>query len=233
MKRKKREVPAGRIYGGESATERLARQRQQFMAAGLELFGSVGYRATSVRALCKQAELIDRYFYKNFRDTEDLLAAVYTESLDQIQADILRAITPVLATGDAARVVETALDAFFKAFENSRVARVCWLEVLGVSPRIDAMYTRRIEQFAELLQTLARQVLPQWPQSDEEARVTAIALIGAVSQSAQFWLLSGYKAERKVLVSATGVLMRGTVAALAQADSHASTPKRQRSRRAA
>jgi hypothetical protein len=36
--------------------------------------------------------LIDRYFYKNFHDTEDLLAAVYSESMDQVQAAVMKAI---------------------------------------------------------------------------------------------------------------------------------------------
>jgi hypothetical protein len=33
---------------------------------------------------------------------------------------------------------------------------VCWLEVLGVSPRIDEMYTHRVQQFADLMLILAR-----------------------------------------------------------------------------
>lgn len=75
------------------------------MAAGLELFGTVGYRATTVRMLCKQAGLIDRYFYKNFTDTEDLLAAVYTESVDRIEAEVGEAIGPALASRDPGRRV--------------------------------------------------------------------------------------------------------------------------------
>ncbi|MBU0537019.1 MAG: TetR/AcrR family transcriptional regulator, partial [Gammaproteobacteria bacterium] len=129
---------SGRTYGGESAAERLSRQRQTFMDAGLELFGTVGYRATTVRTLCKQAGLTDRYFYKTFSDTEDLLAAVYTESLDQIQAEVVAAINTAANQQLTAGQIDAGLEAFFSAFENSRMARVCWLEVLGVSPRIDA-----------------------------------------------------------------------------------------------
>lgn len=209
------QVPeSGRIYAGESAVERQTRQRRLFMEAGLELFGTVGYRATPVRALCKQAGLIDRYFYKNFADTEDLLAALYTESLDQIEREVLAAVTPLMAYGDADRIVEAGLDAFFSAFENSRVARICWLEVLGVSPRIDALYIARIQKFATLLLTIARPMAPQWLQSEDEANVTAIALVGAISQSAAHWLLSGYRAERRVLVSANARVLKGTIATL-------------------
>lgn len=205
---------SGRIYAGESAAERQARQRQQFMEAGLELFGTVGYRATSVRALCRQAGLTDRYFYKNFSDTEDLLAAVYSASLDALEGQVVRAMAPGLQGADADRLVEAGLDAFFAAFENARVARVCWLEVLGVSRRIDALYISRIEKFAALLLAVARQMLPGWPMSQEESQIVSVAMVGAVSQSAAHWLLSGYQAERRTLVSANARLLRGLFSTL-------------------
>ncbi|WP_373096613.1 TetR/AcrR family transcriptional regulator [Zhongshania sp.] len=197
---------AGRTYGGESAEVRLARQRRQFMDAGLELFGTVGYRATTVRMLCKQAGLTDRYFYKTFADTEDLLAAVYTESLDQIQTEVITAINAA-----ASGVIEAGLEAFFTAFENARMARVCWLEVMGVSPRIDSLYTGRIQQFADLLVGLGKAILPGWPLGEEETRITGIALIGAISQSALHWLLEDYRSSRATLISANGRLIRSLI----------------------
>jgi AcrR family transcriptional regulator len=207
MQKSEQNNKSGRTYGGESAAERLARQRRTFMDAGLELFGTVGYRATTVRMLCKQAGLIDRYFYKTFTDTEDLLAAVYTESLDQIQTEVVTAIGEQVA----AKQIEAGLEAFFSAFENSRVARVCWLEVLGVSPRIDALYTRRIQQFAELLLQLGKSIMPNWSLDDEETRITGIALVGAISQSALQWLLDDYRSPRTTLVSANARLIRGLI----------------------
>ena len=202
---------SGRTYGGESAAERLSRQRQTFMDAGLELFGTVGYRATTVRTLCKQAGLTDRYFYKTFSDTEDLLAAVYTESLDQIQAEVVAAINTAASQQLTAGQIDAGLEAFFSAFENSRMARVCWLEVLGVSPRIDALYTHRTQQFAELLLVLGRAIQPNWSIAEEETRITGIALVGAISQSALQWLLDDYRSPRAMLVSANARLIRGLI----------------------
>ena len=202
---------SGRIYGGESAEERLARQRRQFLDAGLELFGTVGYRATTVRMLCKQAGLTDRYFYKTFTDTEDLLAAVYTESLDQIQTEVIAAINAARNKQPASGVVDAGLEAFFTAFENACVARVCWLEVLGVSPRIDALYTKRIEQFADLLLDLGKSMLADWRLPEEETRITGLALIGAISQSALHWLLEDYRSSRSSLISANSRLIHGLI----------------------
>ena len=159
--------------------------------------------------LCKEAGLIDRYFYKTFTDTEDLLAAVYTESLDQIQTQVLAAINTTDSEPITAKHIELGLEAFFSAFENSRVARVCWLEVLGVSPRIDTLYISRIQEFAELLLQLGKSMMPNWPLGEEETRITGIALVGAISQSAMQWLLDDYRSPRATLVSANGRLIRG------------------------
>ncbi len=82
----------GRTYGGESLADRQAKRRQKFMAAGHELFGTVGFRQTTVRLLCKQAELTDRYFYESFDSIEDLLAAVYQQAIEQLQRQVLAAV---------------------------------------------------------------------------------------------------------------------------------------------
>ncbi len=84
--------------------------------------------------------------------------------------------------------------------------------MLGVSPRIDALYTRRIEQFAALLDSLAPRATAGL-EGAQRARITAIAVIGAISEAALFWLLSDYKADRRVLVKATSHVLRGTVGA--------------------
>jgi AcrR family transcriptional regulator len=211
MKQIEQHNTSGRTYGGESAAERLSRQRQQFMDAGLELFGTVGDRATTVRILCKQAGLTDRYFYKTFSDTEDLLAAVYTESLDLIQAEVINAISNSSDQEPISSQIDAGLEAFFTAFENARVARVCWLEVLGVSPRIDELYNSRVNQFAELLLSLGKTMSPHWRLTDEETRITGIALIGAISQSALHGLLEDYHSPRATLVRANGRLIRGLI----------------------
>ncbi|MBJ7353180.1 MAG: helix-turn-helix transcriptional regulator, partial [Rhodococcus sp.] len=60
---------AGRAYGGESAADRDDRRRRQLLDAGLRVFGSVGYRAATVRGLCREAKIADRHFYQYFDKT--------------------------------------------------------------------------------------------------------------------------------------------------------------------
>lgn len=214
MKKDKPHSATGRPYAGESPDERVLRRRKQFLEAGLELFGSIGYRATTVRILCKQAKLTDRYFYESFTSTEDLLVEVYRNCLDELQRKVLQAISAERVEANLENVVHDGLDSFFAGIEDARAARVIWLEILGISPRVDQIYNAGINSFASLFLGLARNLFPRWKINDEEGQIVALAVIGAVSQSAMAWLLSDYKASRKTMVSATSRVFLGLVAGI-------------------
>ncbi len=215
---------AGRVYGGESLASRTQRRREQFLDAGLEVFGTSGYRQATVRQLCKQAELTDRYFYESFDTLEDLLIAVYEREFDRLAEALARTLTQRLGTAhEVARAkaprtpslhegmtdIVQALDTVFSMAADPRVARVCWLEVLGVSPRVDAVYIGRVDLFATLTLQVARAHLPAWQPDPTEARVLGVAVVGAISQTITHWLLTGRQASKKAMVQATGRVFEG------------------------
>ncbi len=198
-----------RTYGGESPELRIARRRACFIAAGRVLFGGIGYRKTTMRALCAEAGLTDRYFYESFGTLEDLLVAVYEELIGEMQDRILAALQAVDPGQDTDTLIDLGLDAFFQRVEDSAAARVIWLEVLGVSPRVDQVYTRSIHGFTELILVLSHMVAPQRPVPDAVARVVALGMIGAASEAAKDWLLGGYQQPREHLVQGIAMLFKG------------------------
>ena len=207
--------PAGRAYAGESLAERVARRRQRFLDAGLQVFGTTGYRTATVRQLCREAELTDRYFYESFAHTEDLLVAVYEREFDHLQQAVLVALADEAALRDPMVAVERALNAVFEMASEPRVARVCWLEVLGVSARVDGVYTRNIERFAALVVAFARRQFGSDDIDDTESRMLGLAMIGAVSQPVTHWVLGGYREDRAKLLAATARVFQGVILSLA------------------
>ena len=173
---------AARTYGGIDLAERKEQRRQAFLAAGLNLFGTQGYRATTVRQVCREARLTDRYFYESFETLEDLLLAVYHREFDRLQHALVPALMSSLQARNPIAGVRQGLTLVFEMTEDSRVARVCWLEVLGVSPRVDAEYSHRIEQFAGLLLMATRLHLPHWNPPPQQARLLGQSMIGVVVQ---------------------------------------------------
>src|SRR5687767_13409420 len=67
--------PERRIRG-RTLAERRSERRDAMLAAGLELFGTKGYAATTVEEVCRRAYVSSRNFYEEFENRLDLLVAV-------------------------------------------------------------------------------------------------------------------------------------------------------------
>ncbi|MFI6366092.1 TetR/AcrR family transcriptional regulator [Nocardia sp. NPDC050630] len=139
-------MPAGsssRMYDGRPVAARRARRREQFLAAGVEVFGESGYQNSSITALCRAAGLARSQFYEHFGNRDDLLIAVY----DQIQTEARQAVTAAMAaTGDAVGLAQAAVRAYAESIgRDPRVARIAHVEVVGVGERVEQ---RRLEQRA-------------------------------------------------------------------------------------
>jgi AcrR family transcriptional regulator len=193
--------PAGRAYGGLSHEERVAQRRARFVQAGIACFGRQGYHASTVRAICAEAGLTDRYFYESFDGTESLLAAAFT----QLAQALLQALVDALAAapalrgadgGDAGAVeaaVNVALVRYFECLRDPLAARVLLIEVLGVSPTIDALYQRTNAEFAKTIIVPWIAASAPSPRGRGDDLVLSIALAGAVTSAATLWLLSRYR----------------------------------------
>jgi TetR/AcrR family transcriptional regulator len=69
------------------------RQRQEMLAAALDLFAQRGYHNTSMHEIAGKAEFAIGTLYKFFENKEDLYKALVLEQTDQFEDAITRAIT--------------------------------------------------------------------------------------------------------------------------------------------
>lgn len=193
----------GRTYGGQSIEQRRAQRKQQFLEAGLTLFGTIGYRATTVRAVCKQAKLTDRYFYEAFGSLEKLVMAVYEDCMTGISKRIIATITQIYQDNNAAEALAAGLDVFFRELEEPTVARICMTELEGISPEVNALYNAYIQSFSKIILQLATKAYPDWQVNQAQREVMGISLIGALRQSATHWCATGYAIPREDMVAGT------------------------------
>ena len=63
------------------------------MSAAAEIWAESGWAAVTMRGVCTRAGLIDRYFYENFTDRDDLLVAVWDGLRDELTAALVAAGT--------------------------------------------------------------------------------------------------------------------------------------------
>ena len=67
---------------------RHAERRDRLVNAGVELVGTGGVPAMTMRAVCRQAQLSQKFFYESFTDTDDLLREVYRTTFQRARAVI-------------------------------------------------------------------------------------------------------------------------------------------------
>ncbi|MFC0041851.1 TetR family transcriptional regulator [Actinomadura rayongensis] len=138
---------SGRRYGGLDAEERRARRRETFLEAALEICGTAGRADLTLRNVCRQAGLTERYFYESFKDRDDLLSALYDQLTSRILDTTYAAVAaapPTLA--DQARA---GMHAFVHAVaDDVREARIVFVEVVGATPRLEEQRYRVTRDFA-------------------------------------------------------------------------------------
>jgi AcrR family transcriptional regulator len=112
-------------------------RRERWLDAGLELFGTLGFRSTSLRALSRQSGIAERYFAENFTDVEDLFVAVHQRIHDQLTDDVTRALG---AAGPSVQAQARAgLGALIGGFaRDPRCARIKLVESAVAGPRAEA-----------------------------------------------------------------------------------------------
>ncbi|GAB2758244.1 TetR/AcrR family transcriptional regulator [Streptomyces bullii] len=180
-------APTGR-YAGKTAEERQAERRRRFLDAALRMFGdSPGYRSTTVAALSEAAGLSTRQFYEEFRTLEDVLAALHLQVNDWAEEAVLK------AAADAADLplVERAA-AIFHAYAGNVTAdprriRITFVEIIGVSPRLEQQRLQRRARWIDLIVAEAQAAAERGEAAARDYRLAATGFIGSVNGLLHDW----------------------------------------------
>jgi AcrR family transcriptional regulator len=90
-------VVSGQRHGrwtGVPLEDRQARRRDDLLAAGVELLGGIDGPGVTVRAVCRQAGLTERYFYESFTDRDEFVRAIYDDVCTRAMSALSTATTP-------------------------------------------------------------------------------------------------------------------------------------------
>jgi AcrR family transcriptional regulator len=188
-----------RRYRGRTPDERREQRRRRLLDAALDLFSSAGYQNTSVERLCSTSGVTGRHFYEEYPSREALLTALY----DDMMASGMEAVKAALA--EAPRELGPRLVAGVGAYmhlllDDPRKARVVTVEVIGVSPQLEAHRREIGTMFALLIQAEAV-ALRQAGQKITGNELTALALVAAVHELTASWLASPTPIEIDTLIA--------------------------------
>ncbi|WP_020672072.1 TetR/AcrR family transcriptional regulator [Amycolatopsis nigrescens] len=185
------EEPASRVYGGRSAADRRAERRERLLTAGLELFGTDGYAASSIEKLCTAASVSTRNFYEEFASREALLMALHDQIIERAATAVAEAFAEAENAGLRARI-ELAVRAYINTTaKDPRWARLSYVEVIGVSDTVEQHRLAWREHWVKLLVTDAERAVARGEASPRDFRLGAMALIGAVNELVYHWSIGG------------------------------------------
>ncbi len=190
-------TPVGR-YGGVEGPQRVATRRAQLIEAALELLGTEGSHATTVRGICARARLTPRYFYESFSDLDAVVLGVFDEVAQQAAAAVLAALAT--APSDARAQAHAAIGTFVEhVTDDPRKARILFVEALGS----EALARRRYEtlrMFASLVAEQARTFYGVPEETDPVVEITALMLAGGLAETLLAWLDGSLRVTREQLV---------------------------------
>ncbi|MCC8939281.1 TetR/AcrR family transcriptional regulator [Bradyrhizobium sp. Arg68] len=203
-----------RLYGGMDAEERRAERRLKLIDAAVEVYGEVGYRGATVKAICEAAELTERYFYESFANSEALLIAAYSHVVGHLHEEMAAAAASA-GNDPEARLLAALTLYFTRLKQHPKPARVFLLEISGISPAVDAVKLDALCTFSNILVPPASD-----PKRSDKASADAllsIGMVGAVISIALRWVSKAYPQPLEEVVATAGSFCR---VALAEADRH-------------
>lgn len=193
------ETTTARQYGGQSAEERDRSRLLRLRAAALDLFGTHGYQATSIDRLCSTASVSTRHFYLQFSCKEDLLLDLY----GAITADAYEAVAVSLAASqedDFRRRLDAAVRAYLRpVLADPRTARIAFVEIVGVSPRVEQQRLDFRATIVALVEDEGRRAVARKEIAPRDFRFLALSLSGAINVVVHDWMLQRKRAPARRL----------------------------------
>ncbi|GAA1812702.1 TetR/AcrR family transcriptional regulator [Agromyces neolithicus] len=145
------DVDAGSgLWHGTALSTRDEARRRRLLDAALELYGTIGYRSTTVQAVCKRATVSTRSFYELYSEQEELLAELYGELNAEVLAGFSDVrVDPTTGLIDSVRhIVAASLGPMLR---DERKARVLEVESVGISESFELRRRGAYRTFASAI----------------------------------------------------------------------------------
>ncbi|HEV7679576.1 MAG TPA: TetR/AcrR family transcriptional regulator [Candidatus Dormibacteraeota bacterium] len=185
--RARRSATEGRVYRGQSAVERQEERRQRLIEAGLDLFATQGYLATSIEEICAAAAISTRNFYEQVDGREGLLMLLHDIAMQRAQQAVLDSLGDA-PQDDVSERIRATLSAFVQAMtDDPRWARIAYVEVVGISAAVERRRHMWMNRFAKLMAAEADAIADRGLAPRRDHELAAVALVGAIDRLIVHW----------------------------------------------
>jgi len=195
-----------RQFKGMSLSERKQARREKLIEAGIEAYGTHGFFAVTVKDICTEAKLTERYFYESFKKSDELFQTIFLKLIDQLQHNVTQAI--MQASTDPRKMIEAGLTALLTTLkDNPGMARIIYIDAMLVQElHNQATIHETMSRFDRMIHAFVMLMMPNINRSEREISMISTGLNGYVTQIAIRWVVSGFKLSIEDVLSSCSIV---------------------------
>ncbi|QIS04421.1 TetR family transcriptional regulator [Nocardia brasiliensis] len=185
-------------YRGTSTAERREDRRRRLIDAALDIVGTQGVSALTVRGVCEQAKVGPRFFYEAFPDLDVLAAELLLEVQEAALGRARDAITDTpgspadkIRAGVAALIIEVT--------DDPRRAQIIFAQAYSSEALMRSRFAG-MRRVAEVIIEQTRLVLALPAGQDTAVAATSQLITGGAAELVLVWLDGGLDVDRDGLI---------------------------------
>ena len=182
-----------RNFRGLSLEQRQGERRTRLIEAGLQVYGTQGFFSVTVRDVCAEAKLTERYFYESFKNSEQLFKAIYMQLIEQQQQLVMSAVMKSAGLTHE-QMIRAGLTVFLRGLQDDpRMARILFVDAVLVSELHGTTILDAVSRFDRMIQGFMMLMLPEAHQRRLSLSLVATGLNGYVTHIVSRWVMGGFK----------------------------------------
>ncbi|ATO19259.1 TetR family transcriptional regulator [Acinetobacter sp. LoGeW2-3] len=205
-KKQQKVMTKERQFKGLSMAERQQARREKLIEAGIQAYGTHGFFSVTVKDICTEAKLTERYFYESFKKSEHLFQTIFLKLIDELQQNVMQAM--MRASSDPKKMIESGLTALLTTLrDNPRMARIIYIDAMLVQElHNQATIHETMGRFDRMIQAFVMLMMPNLSRSEQEISLVSTGLNGYVTQIAIRWVMSGFKQSMEEVLSSCSIV---------------------------
>lgn len=191
-----------RQFKGLSLSERKQARREKLIEAGIQAYGTHGFFSVTVKDICIEAKLTERYFYESFKKSENLFQTIFLQLIEKLQQTLMQSI--MQGSPDPLNMINSGLTGFFSMLhDDPRMARIIYIDAMLVQElHNQATIQETMGRFDRMIHAFVTLMMPKTQLNEKEISLIATGLNGYVTQVAVRWVMGGFKLPLEDVVQA-------------------------------
>lgn len=180
-----------RRYGGLTAQERRDLRRRKLLDAAVQVFGTLGLRRATVRDICNEARITERYFSEHFASISEAYEAAFKLISEQALLATGRAM--LQARLDTLALARAGLQAFLGFVqEDPRRAQILLVDASSYWRNPNIKNNNELKRHAQAMRFFCKRIYPDLP-GHIDLEIIGASLVGASLQACLTWVQSGFR----------------------------------------